>query len=534
VGMVKLMVMAPSRLNNLYKNSERAKEGNGSWQLRIYSSPDGLSLKNLIIDALKMEDVWSEEFLTDLRTRLQVLLAHTRTLLGENGAEEYWNEQADLLSTQLEACRNYLPSSLTSIIEKIALNLSAEATKVTTVHTTEVLKGIRAAEGAALVVPETPKLGHYYQQWIDTLTFDYPVKVLTNKGEISSMMFLDFDLIVFPGAPSRYRAREKFDTYLRALLLSGLAPKAIFVAPDWSSTFGDLTFEKTLFEGLELSAIPTLRVNRDTSTPSEPDLQDVQVDFERVVTSIDFGDFEVFESGGSSECKLIQIGPNLAYPIEADSQKVQVLSRSQSSGEWNLSFKHPFKELEIGDILVACVGSSEMEALRSRASEDMGDKFAHFQKGQDLWKSALKERAVQLGLAEFENELKTAKVRRFARAKYWWHPDAIQPGYESDFIAILQYLGFPSEEMKMIISLAREFDGSLIKAGRQAGQAILEYLDESDFESLEMKKSVEVTLENFGDATYLLAPVIEVSPEIISCQPSQVRRVISVPREVHA
>ena len=97
----------------------------------------------------------------------------------------------------------------------------------------------------------------------------------------------------------------------------------------------------------------------------------------------------------------------------------------------------------------------------------------------------------------------------------------------SDFQAILQVLGFKPQEAQIAMTLADQFDSLLITEGREAGKALTRSLAEEDFMRLDKKLSVEITLENFGDATYLLAPVVEVSVDEITCRPSQVRQVIS-------
>ena len=88
-------------------------------------------------------------------------------------------------------------------------------------------------------------------------------------------------------------------------------------------------------------------------------------------------------------------------------------------------------------------------------------------------------------------------------------------------------MGFNPKEAHLAITLADQFDSLLITEGREAGKALTSSLAEEDFIRLDNKLSVEITLENFGDATYLLAPVVEVLVDEIVCKPSQVRQVVS-------
>lgn len=522
------MTINPTNLNLLYQNAMKSATLENSWRFRIYSSPEGSRLKDLLLEALRFDDIWGEAQLQELKTNLQVILTYSRTILVAEPDVGYWPIQIDELSTQLNTKRNYLPAQLIQTIEKIINKLQISAAELTRRHSAEVLSEILKVSGSVLLVPETPSLGRHYSSWIDSLNLDQNVRVLANMGEINSLHFYNFELVVFPGAPNKYTKRSKFDIYLRALTLSGLTSKVTFVAPNWSSLRSDENFASRLFSGLELKRVPKLVLDIEANGAEPIEIHDEQVDFEEFDSNVKFDDFEAFEKGGSVPCRFISIGKNLVYPVEEDSKKVYVLAKNKFSSEWELTYKHPFDELEIGDILAACVGRSELQALRGRAAADMGEDFVKFEVGQENWKNLLKLKATEIGLTRFESELKAAGVQRHARAKHWWHPDAIQPGFASDFKAMLNYLGFSNDAAREVVALASMFDGYLIKAGRQAGLAITDNLGEVDIAKLDEKTSVEITLENFGDATYLLAPVLQISEEEIVCQPSQVRQVISL------
>jgi hypothetical protein len=222
------------------------------------------------------------------------------------------------------------------------------------------------------------------------------------------------------------------------------------------------------------------------------------------------------------------LGNNLAYPVEQDSKRVTVIKKGMNSGTWEIDSKHPFQELAPGDFIVACVGRSETNDLRERAAAKMGQLYSNFLASQNNWKQLLQEKLDSQGLKAFEEQLKIAGVKKYSRARFWILPEAIQPGLPSDFQAILKELGFKPQEAQVVISLADQFDSLLITEGREAGKALTSALAEEDFMRLDRKLSVEITLENFGDATYLLSPVVDISEDEIGCRPSQVRQVVSV------
>ena len=269
-------------------------------------------------------------------------------------------------------------------------------------------------------------------------------------------------------------------------------------------------------------------IDPETIFPSE-DITPLSEFFDANSAQNSIDDFEAYEPGGEFACRFIFLGKGLAYPVEEDSKRVSVLLKNTKTGDWEPGHKHPFDELEPGDIIVASVDRSEIQANRDRAAREMGEAFKVFEEKQIEWKSRLSERAKHIGLEALEQELTRIGVKKYRRVSYWWLPDAIQPSSAADFRATLKYLSYSEGEVNLIIELANSFDGNLIKAGRSAGLAISNSLDELELTSLENGHPIELTLEDFGDASYLLAPVAGVSDEEVMCRPSQIRRVISVP-----
>jgi len=103
----------------------------------------------------------------------------------------------------------------------------------------------------------------------------------------------------------------------------------------------------------------------------------------------------------------------------------------------------------------------------------------------------------------------------------------IDPLLNRDFEVLLHWLGLGKSEAKLTMELAKSMDGARIQAGRNAGNAIAQSLDEQESMALEKGLVLEVTLEDHGDATYLLAPVLGVSDGVIMFRSSQVRRVVA-------
>jgi len=517
-----------SRLNSLYDNIAMGSTNEGAWRYRVFHSNLGLKLKNAIQEVFKNSDVLNQEHLKELKTLLQVSLTYSRILLSEKPAEDFWSEHIQLLKNSLDQSKNYLDSSLQESIGEVIAILDDSASLITLAQTQVVLSEIKAINGKILIFPETPRIGYFYRDWIDGQSFEFNVDVLTDKGEIQEKLFKEYAMILCPGSPSKYLRRPFFDIYLRSLLFSGFAPRVTFVSPDWATFQSDFNFSEGLFPGMKILSPPKLTLVQDevVSKILEDDSSDIDLEYyENVMRD---SNFETFESGGSVPCRFILLGNNLAYPVEQDSKRVTVIKKNTNLGTWEIDSKNPFQELAPGDYIVACVGRSEINDLRERAAAKMGQKYDTFVKSQNNWKQLLQDKLDSNGLKAFEEQLKSAGVKKYSRARFWILPDAIQPALPSDFQAMLKELGFKPQESQVAISLADQFDSLLITEGREAGKALASALAEEDFLKLDKGVSVEITLENFGDATYLLSPVEGILQGEIDCKPSQVRQVVSV------
>jgi hypothetical protein len=523
------VAMQPSRLNALYGNSAYAQSVQGAWTYKIYSDADGAALKSAIIKALRYENIWQEDVTSQLRLLLQVSLSYARALVVVEPGITFWDDHTRRLEICLKETSNYLPSELRNYISD-AIELQRKfSLDITTRLVKSIFEAIGSVPGKILVVPETKTLGEYFANWVNHNSLNERVTVLLEKGKIHSQLFENFEMVLIPGSPIRFSRRKNFDIYLRALLFAGISPKAYFVSPDWASFSNEEKFAQSLFFGLEVDDAPTIQILRDEAALVSIEDIDQMLEIEQFETTHQSGDYEELETGGTTPCRLVRIGANLAYPVESDSKKISTFSFDESKAEWALTYKQPFEDLEIGNIVVACVGSSETQSLRDRAAEEMGRDFSDFMDSQITWKSRLDKAFVEFGIDGFEGRLRNAGVKRWARARYWVLPDAIQPGLAMDFEITLKILGYSNSQVRSTVDLASSYDGQLIKAGRQAGQAITKSLDEDDLAKLEAGVPFEISLEDFGDATYLLSPVTEIEGEEIMCRSSQIRKVITVP-----
>ena len=517
-----------SRLNTLYRNIEMASTDQDAWRYRVFHSSLGSKLKTAIYEVFSHGEVLNQEHLNELKTLLQVSLTYSRVLLAENPAENFWNDHISRIQDALNESKNYLDSSMKELIEDVISNLKDSAASITKMQTEIVLSEIKATKGKVLIFPETPRIGYFYRDWINQQNLEFAVEVLIDKGELQEKLFEDYAMLLFPGSPNKYLRRQFFDIYLRSLLFSGFAPKITFVSPDWAMLKSDLNCIEGLFPGMKIISPPKLSLVQDEIMSMKKESNLTEIDFEYIENVSASSNFESFEMGGTVPCRFILMGNDLAYPVELDSKRVTVIKKNGNSGKWEIDSKHPFKELAPGDFIVACVGQSETNDLRKRAAAKMGQKYSNFLSSQYKWKQLLGEKLESQGLQAFEEQLKVAGVKKYSRARFWILPEAIQPGLPSDFQAMLKELGFKPQDAQLAMSLADQFDSLLITEGKEAGKALTSVLAEEEFMRLDKNLSVEITLENFGDATYLLSPVLEISEDEISCRPSQVRQVVSI------
>ena len=521
------------QVNRLYLNAAEAAAVPRSWKIDFYSSPKGAELAAQLAELRRSSIDWHDATFSDLSIALNVIKTYARCLLAGEPMGDFWTNELSNLESEIFAIRNYLPAAQLQALDYLLSFLRQNIEEVARLHSESIRSAVIAVDGRVLLVPETARLRHKADDWVAAHGLSDIVTVHSLR-DVRVQLFEPFELTLFPSSPSAYLNREQFASHLRALLLTGVTPKVTFVSPDWFMFKRDLQLDRHLMPGFELANIPTLEISLATQAditlaPEAPAASDV---FEDWIPRQASGDFATYESGGDQGCRIIAIGEELVFPVEADSKKVSVFEFNDKADAWQISFKNPFKDLQSGDYLVACVDTSESQALRERAAKDMGDDFQRYVSSQIYWKGLLQEKITQLGIGTVEAELRVAGVEKFSRARNWVEEEHIDPLLNRDFEVLLHWLGLAKSEAKLTMELAKSMDGARIQAGRNAGNAIAQCLDEQELMALEKGQVLEVTLEDHGDATYLLAPVLGVGDEVILFRSSQVRRVIAGKFEV--
>ena len=516
------MAMSTLRLNQLYEN---ASVLNHSFEYRIYASPKGAFGRQLIGETLSELQSLALPQTEKLTQALRTSFAYIRSLLSADG-DKYWDDQANQLSSEASSLENLISTSLRAKLGLIVNFLREDAPAISERHSSEVIAQIMKISGKTLLVADTGALGHHYSEWVQANQLSKSVQVLVNKRTLGRLIFEEFACVLLPAAPARFASLEKFDIYLKTLLFSGFAEKVVFVSPKWSHSPKDFNFYEKIFPGLEINPKPKFVLDSDQTQEEFLDSTELE-ESESLVIGQEH-DYDLLDVSGSEPCRLIRLNGNLAYPIEADAKRVSILEFSESEGNWIVVAKNPFDELQLGEILVACVSGSETEALRDRAAQEMGTDYSKFVGKQALWKSRLEEKANELSSSALVVSLLQAGVETAQRFTYWLLPDSIQPGVPTDFQKLLKYLEFSEDEIKEIRLLASKFDGALIKAGRSAGKSLVEALDDADIAQLQTGAALQITLENFGDATYLLAPVEGIDESHTNCKSSQIRQLVHI------
>lgn len=514
------MAISTFRLNQLYENASSLEQ---CYDYRMYSSPKGAYARKTIGDALSelqsLSLPQSEKLLGGLRTAF----AYIRSLLSAR-SQKFWLQLADEISDEIASLENVLGPGLLAKLQVIVDFLKNEAPAITDRHGAEVLLQIAKISEKTLLIPDTSALAHHYAEWASANGISKTVTTLMNRGSLGRLIYEDFACVIFPAAPSRFATLEKFDVYLKTLLFSGFAQKIVFISPNWAHSSRDFTFYESVFPGLPVTPKPHFVIDAEPSDDEYSETSGVE-DFE-IMTNRQEQEYEPLDSFGPEPCRLIRLNGNLAYPIEADAKRVSILEFSEKEGRWIVTPKNPFGEVNLGEILIACVSGSESEALRDKAALELGADYARFLDKQDKWKSKLSSRLTEMSQDGLVLDLISAGIETAPRVGYWLLPDSIQPGVPADFQKLLHVLGFEAEEVSEIRYLASKFDGALIKAGRSAGKSLIESLDDTDFAKLESGAALQITLENFGDATYLLAPIVNIDDDLTSCRTSQIRQLV--------
>ena len=494
----------------------------GALKSIVYSSAGGnsirRSIKNLFIE---IQDFNSESF-SDLRSAFNVALTYSRSLVCFNPSENFWENHITEIRAAYERLQNQFNTDEKEVILSAISEIEKHAAEVTNDHAERVLTALNATSGRVLVLPETVRLGRYFRDFIRHHGLESRVEVILDKSQLKSVNQGFFDLLLMPGAPNKYLQRPNFDIYLRSLFFSGCASRALFISPEWSFFREDEKFLASIFNGLDSKIVPEMQIELQAVVEISSHVDDLEIEvFEG---RLDFSGVEKLEHDGTVACRILFLECELAYPVEEDAVSVSVLEKNEL-GEWELARKSPFSAPLEGSLLVACIDGSEQESLRQRAARDMGQQYELYTRSQESWKSKLDSLKHDLAEEKFHALLRENGVSKVLRTSYWTLPESVQPNLKTDFIGVLSCLGLDEKTMRSTIHLADEYLNHLRNAGRQAGRALVEALEEDELSRLESGASIQVVLADFGDAEYLVSPVISVGKQEVQCRPSQIRKV---------
>ena len=239
------MTNLTAQINRLYSNAAAAIETPRSWRFQLYSNPLGSQLATIIGGLKKQDFDWQGATFSDLSISLNVIKLYARCLLAGDPMNDFWNAELARLEAEIAATRNYLPASMLIELEFLLGFARENIAAIAGLHSEKVLSATNETSGRVLVIPETARLRHKAEEWVTSHGLSEKVAVHSLK-DVRLQLFEQFELALFPSAPSAYLNRDQFSTHLRALLLTGVAPKVTFVAPDWFTFQRDLQLEKQL------------------------------------------------------------------------------------------------------------------------------------------------------------------------------------------------------------------------------------------------------------------------------------------------
>lgn len=493
-----------------------------------YVDPYSKTLRVQALEIFEDRELWAQDHLEDLQIVIKTALLHARaTVMSENEAEQYWSQFTNEIENSLILNGGYLPKDVASKIELFASKLKSTAKESLQLRMASLNEYLSETKESLLVLEKT-NLNRFAYNWLEESQNDVSVKMIPNMGQLSNSHLSNLPQIILLGSPNFFVARAGWEANLRMIFHGGLTPEVVFLSPSWASLPTVEQLQSRLFAGFDWApklSVEVKNVDNDEQSNTIIPLDELdEIDIQR---NDDFSRVQRHRTGGHIKCKGLNIGVDLIYPIEFEAEKIRIFNLSSENGKSEVVNKN-ISELEIGDVVVALLDSSEQQALRLRAVEELKEQAKEILSSQSSWKQRLLSSAKSIGWEAVNQALASKGVRAIERAEYWAEENSLGPQSDLDFECLLSYLNFEKNECEKIIHNSRQLMQAFIRAGHATKSALEEIVEDQEISKLQSGRSVIVELEEFGDAKYLLAPLRDLNFTVIHVIHSQIRRTLKV------
>lgn len=520
-------------IEQLERQNDRFAIGGNVPRFLTYDDPYSLDISRQARKIIQIGEIWNDPSSAELSLLLRTISSHSRSILLPDGEfKEYFDELSIRISQQLVELKGLVPLEIldeTEMLNSKLTNLAESSLKLRLEALSSVFKDVYKNY---LVVGETSALRKRALIWAQTASESLrgQINALGSLSELENGTHNSYDEICILGAPSRLLVSNGLKpSHLRVLITSGLGYKSTFCYPSWLRDIEDSTFWLDLYSGLPI--VQSQKIEREATGQkivSDPIVDEAQ-NWDEEVFFFDAKSSEISKltRQGTVACSLIQCVDGLVFPIEITANSVGAITVSAQVANSTVISDVNLDNLRIGDALVARVDSSEKESLRSNTLIRIGEVGQQFLKTQTVWKTQLLQRNQQQGWSVVESQLRQLGMSVNPRPEAWSFDLSLGPGNSEDFKKLLMYLGWNLEDSQVASELVRTVWNELIHEGHLTRRAIQSALSGEHLEALRANRAVRISLEDHGDATYVVAPVVSSSFISGKCEATQLRRFVT-------
>ena len=339
------------------------------------------------------------------------------------------------------------------------------------------------------------------------------------------------------GAPATFESNDR--NFLQPLLLAPASDSLAFCYPTWSGpqASGDqLRLSTGLLEGGSAASVwgrlSPIRLDHSAvdldfqSIESGPAIassghtygRDIDSDIRAIEASL-------VDGGAETDCVRLELALGFHFYLETTADRLrgaQIRNGRLEPRTLRAS------SLSVGEYVVARIGISESVDLRVRAFTLLGDEGSRISDSQEQWKSRLILRAGQVGWSEVAAALRRRGSRVVGQERRWSSALAIKPRHESDFMVLMDYLGFDEAHALVSLKRAKRLDSAVRVAARVLNAELIRNVD--DVRTIE-ENGGGVFGPARGDSPeqpVLVAQVLSISNSPVSVPLSMVRRAIGI------
>jgi hypothetical protein len=511
------MSLEISNLNNRMANMEFLF-GHSSVSIVRYEAPLEDELRLALLAFFKVCDLGPNHFSKFRRTLGLLYRAARRYAAPVEEFRQFWQSQKVELDLEFRVVQHYLNADVQASFNPILRALEQlEGAKGSALA--DALEAIVSQEDCVLL-PEHRESAAEYNLWLESIDVGTNSHAFASARLIAKQQEVTKRLIVV-GAPRAFSQAQ-----LRTALFGGLAPEITFVTPNWWVGSKPEKSPFPLFPGIDEDSHFEFSVSGPEYTAQASDITPPEAPWFSSESSGDPEEIESFLSGGEIACRVLSLAGGLAIAVEEDASDVTVLEKLDD-GTFKVRRVDIQNELLPGFVICELATAAESDFLWASAQDALGEQYLRFESLRQFWLGQLRNAKVQLGSWHLKKALKEAGVSTSGHALEWLaDPNFTKPRSNSDFKALLGFLGLNEIQRDETIELTRIFRSKLSSLGQQARDAMAEIITEDEWADVQIGHMRRIKLEDFGDAEFQLVIFESLQHSTINLTPNQVRRVI--------